>query len=140
MSPGGPHMIEMAARLSGGDFCESLVPLGSGVNYVKTVIEIATGQKPDITALEPKFNRAVANRYFFPAAGRLHSVEGVEEVLDWDWVHKLEFWYDVGDKVPASLSHAHRFGVFVVSAVNRDELEHRVNQVYETIHIITEPF
>lgn len=139
MSPGGPRMIEMAARLSGGDFCESLVPLGTGVNYVKTVIEIAIGQQPDIPSLNPKFNRAVANRYFFPDAGRLIRVEGEDEVKSWDWVHKLEFWYEPGDEVPQSLSHAHRFGVFVVTAVDRDELERRVSQVYDTIKIITEP-
>lgn len=139
MSPDGPKMIEMAARLSGGDFCESLVPLSTGVNYVKTVIEIATGQQPDLAALAPKFQRAVANRYFFPKAGRLLRVEGTDEVNGWDWVHKLEFWYQPGDVVPQSLSHAHRFGVFVVAAPDRVELERRVSKVYATIKIVTEP-
>ncbi len=139
MSPGGPKMIEMAARLSGGDFCESLVPLGTGVNYVKTVIEIAIGRQPDLSSLEPSCNQAVANRYFFPQPGRLIRVEGEDEVRSWEWLHKLEFWYHPGDEVPPSLSHAHRFGVFVVTALDREELEGRVGKVYQTIRIITEP-
>jgi len=65
----GPMMIEMAARLSGGDFCESLVPLSSGVNYVRTVLEIALGRRPDWSTLVPTTDRVVANRYFFPPAG-----------------------------------------------------------------------
>ena len=45
------HIIEIAARLSGGDFSESLVPIGTGVSYVKTAIEICIGRKPNIEDL-----------------------------------------------------------------------------------------
>ena len=40
----GPVVIEIAARLSGGDFSESLVPIGSGINYVKSVLELSLGK------------------------------------------------------------------------------------------------
>lgn len=139
LTPDGPKMIEMAARLSGGDFCAGLVPLGTGINYVQTVIEIATGRTPNLKAIVPTRDVAVANRYFFPAAGRLIRIEGVEEVASWDWIEKLEFWYEPGDEVPNLLSHADRFGVFVVTAPNRDELEQRVQRVYDTINIVTDP-
>ena len=138
MSPAGPKMIEMAARLSGGDFCAGLVPLGTGINYVQTVIEIAVGRVPSLKALEPTRDIAVANRYFFPDAGKLIRVEGAQEVASWDWIKKLEFWYNPGDEVPDLLSHAHRFGVFVATAPNREELEQRVQRVYDTIRIVTE--
>lgn len=138
LTPDGPKMIEMAARLSGGDFCAGLVPLGTGINYVRTVIEIATGRAPNLDALVPTRNIAVANRYFFPEAGKLVRVEGAEEVASWEWVEKLEFWYEPGDEVPELLSHAHRFGVFVVTAPDRDELEQRIQRVYDTIQIVTE--
>ena len=139
MTPDGPKMIEMAARLSGGDFCAGLVPLGTGVNYVQTVIEMATGRTPDLEALTPRRNMAVANRYFFPEPGRLLRIEGQEEAASWGWLQKLEFWYQPGDVVPELLSHAHRFGVFVVTAPDRTELERRVERVYDTVRIITEP-
>jgi len=61
----GPMIIEMAARLSGGDFSESLVPLGSGVNYIESVIKIAMGAIPNWKKLKEKFYKSVANRYFF---------------------------------------------------------------------------
>jgi len=135
MTPDGPKMIEMAARLSGGDFSESLVPLGTGVNYVKTAIQIALGDVPDFEALRPTLHQAVANRYFFPDAGRLLGISGADEVRAEDWVKKLAFWYQPGDQVPAPISHAHRFGVFVVVAPDREELERRVAWVYGTIKI-----
>lgn len=136
MTAEGPKMIEMAARLSGGDFSESLVPLGSGVNYVETVIEMAVGRKPNLDKLKPRFNKAVSNRYFFPKPGRLIRIEGEEEVRSWDWVEKLEFWYQEGDTVPEMTSHASRFGVFIVSADDRDELEQRIARVYAAINIV----
>lgn len=138
MTPEGPKMIEMAARLSGGDFCESLVPLGSGVNYVTAAVTLAIGEPVDFSSLTPKWNTTVANRYFFSEEGTLVSVEGVEEVRKQDWVHKLEFWYKPGDAVPSPLSHAHRFGVFVVTADTREEAEKRVAWVYRTIRITIE--
>ncbi len=138
MTPEGPKIIEIATRLSGGDFCESLVPLGTGVNYVRCAIQLAIGQSPDLGSLEPRFERAVANRYFFPEAGRLVAIEGETEVRAKEWVHKLEFWYAIGEQVPESLSHAHRFGVFIVSAEDRETAQERVDWVYRTIRIHTE--
>lgn len=139
LTPEGPKIIEIAARLSGGDFCESLVPLGSGINYVRAAVRLALGEEPDFAELEPRFERAVANRYFFPEPGRLCSVSGVDEVRAQEWIEKLELWYEPGDEVPASLSHAHRFGVFVATAPDRATLEERVDWVYRTIRIETEP-
>lgn len=138
MTPEGPKIIEIATRLSGGDFCESLVPLGTGVNYVRCAIQLAIGEDPDLASLESKFERAVANRYFFPEAGKLVGIDGAQEVRSKEWVHKLEFWYEVGDEVPESLSHAHRFGVFLVSAPDRKTAQERVDWVYQTIAIHTE--
>jgi len=140
MTKEGPKMIEMAARLSGGDFCESLVPLSSGVNYVEAAIRIAIGEEPDLEALKPRFHRAVVNRYFFTKPGRLVRIEGVSEVLKKDWIKKLEFWYEAGDIVPQPLSHAHRFGVFVLVGQTRHEVDERTDWVYRTIRIVTEPY
>jgi len=135
----GPVMIEMAARLSGGDFSESLIPLGCGVNIVEAAINIAIGNKPDLSKLEPKWEKGVVNRYFFPAPGRLIRIEGEGEVRRQPWLKKLEFWYKPGDIVPQVCSHADRFGVFIATGDTREEAEERAAWVYDTIKIITKP-
>lgn len=139
LTPDGPKVIEIAARLSGGDFCAGLVPLGTGVNYVEAAIRIALGEAPDFDALRPRFRRAVANRYLFPPAGRLVRVEGEDEVRAMEGVEKLELGYRPGDLVPGPLSHAHRFGVFVVSGPDRATVQQRVERVYATLNVVTEP-
>ena len=138
MTEEGPKIIEIAARLSGGDFCESLVPLSIGVNYVEAAIRIAIGETPDIDALKPKFQRTVVNRYFFPKPGRLVRIEGIEDILRQNWVKKLQFWYKVGDMVPPVKSHVDRFGVFVAVGDSRQQVDRRADWVYRTINIVTE--
>jgi biotin carboxylase len=135
VGPQGAKLIEMAARASGGDFSESLILRGTGVNIIEAGVNIAVGRAPDLEALQPRCQRAIANRYFFPDAGVLAAILGTDEVRAQPWVKKLEFWYKPGDTVPKVRSHADRFGVFVVEADDRNELERRIAWVYERIHI-----
>jgi biotin carboxylase len=129
----GPCVIEIAARLSGGDFCESLVPLGTGVNYVRSVIDIALGRRPDFAALRPRFERAVANRYLFLPAGRLEAIEGWDELATSGDVHKHRLFYGVGDRIPPIQNHGQRVGVFVLSAPTRAEAAARVEAIYDRV-------
>lgn len=137
IGPGGPMMIEMAARPSGGDFSESLVPIGAGVNLIEAGINIALGREPDLNKLKPRWQRGVVNRYFFPKPGILKEIKGVDEVRAQPWVRKLEFWYRPGDVVPQVRSHGDRFGVFIAEGVDRAEAEMRAEWVYKMIQIVT---
>ena len=133
LSDNVPHVVEIAARLSGGDFSESLVPLGSGVNYVEAVIKYSVGEHIEPTDFKQRFNKAVANRYFFAPSGKLKNVKGVELVKNKHWVKKLDIWYSVGDILPQINSHGSRTGVFVVVAKDSETLRKRILWVYQTI-------
>jgi len=138
VGPSGPTMIEMAARPSGGDFSESLIPIGSGVNLIEAGINIAIGCAPDLQKLQPQWRRGVVNRYFFPAPGVLRDIQGIDEVRAQPWLRKLEFWYQPGEVVPVVRSHADRFGVFIAEGSDRAEAEARAAWIYKTIQIITD--
>lgn len=126
----GPMVIEMAVRLSGGDFSASLVPLSCGINYVKTVIDIALGEQICLDDLIPKHNLWVANRYFFLPPGKLEAIEGLDWVAAQTFCKKLEFYAEAGVELPTILSHANRTGVFVLTADSRVILEQQIEQVY----------
>jgi len=130
LGPEGPVIIEIAARLSGGDFSESLVPLGTGVNYVEAVIRLAIGERPDVKALHPKCHQVVANRYFFAPPGVLKEVRGLHQVADQNWIAKLDLWYQPGDRLPDIRSHGQRTGVFVVTGPDRKTVQERIDYVY----------
>ncbi len=129
-------VIEVAARLSGGDFCESLVPLGTGVNYVKEVIRQAVGLAVDLDALIPTASNCVANRYFFPPAGELVRIDGVDEIKSKSWIRKLELWVQPGNTLSAIAGHGQRAGVFIVQGKEKQELSRYIAEVYETIDFV----
>jgi biotin carboxylase len=131
---GTPMIIEMAARLSGGDFSESLIPLGCGVNIVKAAIQIATGHPPDVAELSDKWETAVANRYFFGSPGKLVAIHGLEQARALPWVRKLEVYVKPGDVIGPIKFHAGRLGVFTVVADSRKEVLDRVRAIYDLIH------
>jgi biotin carboxylase len=130
---GTPMIIEMAARLSGGDFSESLIPLGCGVNIVKAAIRIAVGRTPDLSDLTDQWERAVANRYFFGEPGILKAIHGATEARALPWVRKLDVYVKPGDTIGQIKFHAGRLGVFIVEAENREQLSERIRYVYDLV-------
>jgi biotin carboxylase len=129
----GPMMIEMAARLSGGDFSETMVPKGTGVNYVKAALQIALGQDPDWRDLKPKFIKPIANRYFFAPPGNLEEIQGIEEVLSWPEIVKFDLWYQAGDVLPPITHHGVRTGVFILQGQSREQLQTLIDEVYNKV-------
>jgi len=129
----GLMVIEIAARLSGGDFCESLVPLGIGVNYVRDVIRIAMGEEPIWDEMLPKMNNAVANRYFFLPPGKLLSTRGTEAFEHRTDIVKFELSYKLGDTIPVIANHGQRVGVFIVVGRDHQQVQAIVDEVYDTV-------
>ncbi len=129
----GPMVIEMAGRLSGGDFSAGLVPLGTGVNYVTAVIEMALGQEPDWLALTPQHQLTVANRYFFPPAGLLTELELPADLVFRPQVVKLEITCQPGDELPIIRSHGDRAGVMVITGESRREVQTLIDEIYTRV-------
>lgn len=135
---GKPRMIEMAARLSGGWMSSGLIPVTSGVNIVKTMIEIALDKTPVLSELTPKFYKHAALRYFFPKAGILKNIENLQIVRDKSWVKVLEFYKEPGENIKPPDSHAERFGAFLIEGDSREQVIGRASWVYETLKIVNE--
>ena len=136
---GKPMIIEMAARLSGGDFSESLIPIGCGVNIVKAAIQIAMGREPHLPNLADKWELAVANRYFFGEPGTLMSISGLEEARNLPWVKKIDIYVKPGSKIGPIKCHADRLGVFIVEASDRAQLEERICHIYDLVKFDIDP-
>jgi biotin carboxylase len=78
ITPRGPCVIEIAARLGGDHISTDLTRLSTGTDLVSAVMDIALGRRPDLTA--PR-RQGSAIRYFqLPVSGELVSVRGLEEI------------------------------------------------------------
>ena len=97
---GEPYVIELAARLSGGFFCTREIPLNTGVDFVGAAIRIALGETVAPEELEPRQFTPVIQRYAFPKAGRVVSVQGADEARRIGGVAEVIVTAKPGDIIP----------------------------------------
>ncbi len=139
VTDGEPHIIELAARLSGGYFCTHEIPLNTGVDLVGNAIRLALGDPVDPADLVPRFNRCLSQRYLFPEPGLVVSVDGNDDVAEWPGVELCEVRVKPGDVVGSVESHPGRGGVVLVSGATREEARALAEKAVAAIEIVTEP-
>jgi len=134
---GEPYIIELAARLSGGLFCTHEIPLNTGIEFVKIAILQALGEKIDLKMLKPKFNKGVAQRYFFPQPGKVESIfipEWINESMN---VKHLDIRVKVGDYIGNIDNHPSRAGMVITQSNKRDEAITIAELVVKSVKIVT---
>jgi biotin carboxylase len=107
----GPVMIELGARMGGDSITTHLVPLSTGIDMVKATIQVALGEKPEIT---PTLDCGSAIRFFNAPSGIIKSISGIDNARSIPGVEQITFTKEVGDiSVPIQCSND-RIG-FVIS-------------------------
>jgi biotin carboxylase len=136
---GQPYVIELAARLSGGYFCTHEIPLNTGVEFVRHAIHLALGHTVNPEDLSPRFQKGVAQRYLFPAPGRIVRISDYSNLKNQPGIAFLQVRVNVGDTVGLIDSHPARAGVVIATGDTREEATHRAIEVIRNIHIETVP-
>ena len=139
VGPDGPRVIELAVRLSGGFFCTHEIPLATGVNFVEAAIRLALGEEPALAELQPRWSKGVAQRYLFPPAGVVTSVDGIEEAAAGEGVALLEVRVGRGDRVRPMTSHVCRAGVVITVGDTREIAVARAEATVDRIRIGVAP-
>jgi biotin carboxylase len=137
LTPDGPKVIEIAARLSGGWFSTDQIPLGTGVDLVGAAIRVALGERPAADDLVPRFERGVAIRYFFPEPGLITAIHHIEQARQLPGIYKLDFFMQTGDTVEPVTNHTKRCGYVITSGKDRAEAVARAQAVIDMIRIET---
>lgn len=133
LTPEGPKVIEIAARLSGGWMSSDQIPLATGIDIVGAAIQLALGESPDTSELQAKWQKGVAIRYFFPAAGRVKAVHKVEHFKAKPWVHRLGLFIEPGEEVGGVSDHTKRAGFVITVGKDRQEALQRAREVVDGI-------
>ncbi len=136
---GHPHVIEVAARLSGGYFCTHQIPLSTGVDIVRPAIWLALGRPVDPTTLQPQTSRGVAQRFCFPAPGRVVAISGLRRVKRQPQIALCDIRVTKGDVVRAVDCHPARVGTVIATAEHRQEAIEIAERAIRDISILTEP-
>lgn len=118
---GKPYVIEIAARLSGGNFCYDKVPWSTGVDIVDILVDMAVGNPIDPARFVPTRNLATSQRYFFPTPGTIREIRGLKAAQDADHIRKVDVWARPGDAVATLENHPSRVGYVISCAPTREE-------------------
>lgn len=118
----GPKIVEIGARLGGDNITSHLVPLSTGVDLVKTCIEISLGIKPD---LEKKYNKGSAIRYFTNDIGKILEINGLEQATNLTGINQISFVKNIGEYVNGINSSSDRIGFIIAQSED-------VNKAIET--------
>lgn len=117
---GQPVVIELAARLSGGYFCSHHIPLSTGVDLVGAAIRQAVGENIEPAELVPHQARGVAQRFVFPAPGRVTAVRGEAEIAARPEIALVEVRTAPGSMVGPVEHHPSRAGLVIAEAESRE--------------------
>lgn len=131
----GPKMVELGARMGGDCITTHLVPLSTGIDMVRSTIEIACGQKTDI---EAKFSKGSAIRYFKTSEGVIKSIMGVDEAKAIPGVREISFVKNIGDRVGSIDSSVDRVGFVIAQGENADDAEAICEKALKLINIEVE--
>ena len=118
---GKAYVIEIAARLSGGNFCYDKVPWSTGVDIVDILVDMAVGNKVDPARFQATRDFATSQRYFFPTAGKIRDIRGPAEAQGLPHIRKVEVWAHPGVAVAAADIHPSRVGYVISCAPTREE-------------------
>lgn len=125
---GRVFVLEMAARTSGGRFADTVVPLGTGVNILYPLIELAMGDAFSRDWFEPSRNVGVSQRFFLhEEPGRVRRWPALRQLVAKPWVSD---WYVDPARFRSGLlprieSHRERFGYVICTGETRDEADTR---------------
>lgn len=111
LTPSGPKMVELGARMGGDCITTHLVPLSTGVDMIKATIDVSLGLTPNIT---PTLQKGSAIRFLDAPNGIIKVIEGVEKAQNIDGVQEVSLTKTVGDEVTDIHSSLDRCG-FVIA-------------------------
>jgi biotin carboxylase len=118
---GKAYVIEIAARLSGGNFCYDKVPWSTGVDIVDILVDMAVGNPVDPVRFVPTRNLATSQRYFFPAPGTIRKIDGLNSAQAMPHIRKVDVWAQPGETIAALENHPSRVGYVISCAPTRHE-------------------
>ena len=106
----GPKMVELGARMGGGCITTHLVPLATGIDMIKSVMDMAMGGEPDITS---KFDKGSALRHIVGLEGVIESIDGLDEAKAYPGVTEVTLLKGIGDKVGYFKNGSDRIGYVI---------------------------
>ncbi|NLL78197.1 MAG: ATP-grasp domain-containing protein [Clostridiales bacterium] len=132
VTPKGPKIVEIAARL-GGDFITSkLVPLSTGVDMVGNSVLLAAGEQTDLTG---KCAKGAAIRFIQGTPGRIKKITVDDGINALEGLEEFVLYKKAGDKIDSTKSSNDRLGHVIAGGETAEEAMSIAEKALEFVHI-----
>ena len=132
----GPKIVEVGARLAGDCMTTHLVPLSTGVDMVKAVINIALGEPVDFSS---KYKKGSCIRYYMkPVVGKIKAFEGLETAAEIEGIKQITMVKKVGDMAVELRSSGDRIGFVIAQMETPEEAIAQCEKALDCIKVIVE--
>ncbi len=135
LSPYGPRVMEIGARLGGGYINTHLVPLSTNIDIVEATMQIALGKRPAIKVSHAK--RAAAIRFLSAEAGIVQSICGINDVKKLRGVSSFEVFVSPGDRVIPLTDADGRVGYVICTGEDAESAIYSAEMAKKMISIYT---
>ena len=119
LTPEGPKVGEIAARLSGGYMSGWTFPFSSGVEVTEAALNIAVGLPPGDTS--PRSSFVSAERAFISAPGVVREVKGLEGARGAKGIREIFVRVAPGQRVVFPTNNVEKCGNVISVAASRQE-------------------
>ncbi len=136
LSPEGPIIMEIAARMGGGFIASHLTPLSSGIDMVRAAIALALGEVPDLNA---GTEQGAASRLLCPLPGRIRAISGLDAVRVEASCADAALYVGLGDIIPALVDATGRAGHVIATAADGAAASAEAMRLAEMIKFDTTP-
>jgi biotin carboxylase len=137
LSPRGPMVGEIAARLSGGYMSGWTYPYASGVEVTRSALRIAVGLPP--LDLEPRENAWSAERAFISIPGRVERLSGLDEAEAVPGLKDLFLRVEPGARVEFPRNNVQKCGNVITKGSTREAAAAAAAEALARILIRLEP-
>jgi biotin carboxylase len=141
VSPDGVRVVEIAARIPGGQMVE--VPrYGVGIDLVEVAVKQALGEPVPDELVTPSFQQPFAIRFLTAEPGPLptgevQSVGPLEKALAFPGVDRVETWIEVGETIRPVQTDGDRRGYVIARGATNLEALDRAEAAAGLVDVIT---
>ena len=135
LSPDGPRVGELAARLGGGHDAE-LCLAAVGVDLNGLALAVALGEQPGPFEPRPQVGGAVT-RFLVAPEGRLEDVQGLDEVRALEGIVAVRSYREPGFVFGPLRRGGDRAGAMLAVGASREEALERAGRAAERIRFVT---
>lgn len=138
ITPDGPKIGEITARLSGGYHSQFTDPLATGMRSIKAAIDIALGFELDLNDVTPTRRYTACERAIIPQPGRVTAIRGIEEARQIPGFEHIFLHVKEGDMIEPVISNMGKAANIICCAPDRDEAFACARRILDTVLIVTE--